>query len=324
MKQVLLALALALLSSLVSAHGLRSAYLDIREENAGEFSIVWKTQIGPGSSLVPDFSGRTEMMAPPVRRITGNAIIETWRLRTLEPMRGQALSIAGLDRTVSDVLTHVEFADGSTWVKRLTAAEPSAVIPPAQSGWSVAGEYLELGIEHILLGIDHLLFVLALLIISKGTRRLVVTVTAFTLAHSITLGMAAFGVVNVPSGPVEATIALSIAFVAMEIIHSRQGRIGLAAQAPWIVAFAFGLLHGFGFAGALSEIGLPPGHIPTALLFFNVGVEIGQLLFIGLVLVFMKLTLSLMTGLPRWATLVPPYAIGSVAMFWVFERVSGF
>ena len=324
MKRVLLALVFTLVSSVVSAHGLRSAYLDIREEHPGEFSIVWKTQIGPGSSLVPNFSGRTEMMAPPLRRIAGNAIVETWRLRALEPLRGQALSIAGLDGTVSDVLTRVEFADGCTWVKRLTAAEPSAVIPPAQSGWSVAGEYLKLGVEHILLGIDHLLFVLALLILSKGTRRLVMTVTAFTLAHSITLGMAALGAVNVPSGPVEATIALSIAFVAMEIIHARQGRPGLAANAPWIVAFAFGLLHGFGFAGALSEIGLPPGHIPMALLFFNVGVELGQLLFIALVLVIMKLTLALRTGLPRWAALVPPYAIGSVAMFWVFERVSGF
>ena len=148
----------------------------------------------------------------------------------------------------------------------------------------MAGVYLKLGVEHILFGVDHLLFVLALLIITDGTMRLIKTVTAFTVAHSITLTAATLGFVHVPQPPVEATIALSIVFVAAEIVHQRGGREGITARAPWVVAFTFGLLHGFGFAGALSEIGLPQGDIPLALLFFNVGVEVGQLLFIAAVL----------------------------------------
>ncbi len=143
--------------------------------------------------------------------------------------------------------------------------------------------YLKLGVTHILTGFDHLLFVLALFILSSSMWQLLKTVTAFTLAHSITLALATLGVIHVPSRPVEAVIALSIVFVAAEIVRSHQGRRGLAAQAPWIIAFSFGLLHGLGFAGALAEIGLPPGHIPMALFFFNVGVEIGQLIFIAMV-----------------------------------------
>ena len=166
----------------------------------------------------------------------------------------------------------------------------------------MAGTYLTLGIEHILTGIDHLLFVLALLLLTTGTWRLVKTVTAFTVAHSITLGLATLGIVHVPSRPVEAVIALSIVFVAAEIVQARRGRAGLAAQMPWIVAFIFGLLHGFGFAGALSEVGLPEGHIPVALLFFNLGVEAGQLLFVAAVLALVACC--------------PPHSDGVAALGW--------
>jgi hypothetical protein len=172
--------------------------------------------------------------------------------------------------------------------------------------------------------VDHLLFVLALLLITRGFGRLVKTVTAFTVAHSITLALATLGFVHVPQRPVEAVIALSIVFVAAEIVHARRGREGMAARAPWMVAFTFGLLHGFGFAGALSEIGLPAGHIPLALFFFNVGVEVGQLLFIAAVLSLVALVRHLRLPLPGWAELVPPYAIGSVAMFWVLQRIAAF
>jgi hypothetical protein len=149
-------------------------------------------------------------------------------------------------------------------------------------------------------------------------------ITAFTAAHSITLGAAALGVVHVPPAPVEAAIALSIAFVAAEILRARQGKASLASRAPWLVAFAFGLLHGFGFAGALSEIGMPAGHIPEALLFFNVGVEVGQLLFVAAVLTLWKIVLAMRLPQLRWAALAPPYLIGSLAMFWMFQRVSAF
>jgi len=166
--------------------------------------------------------------------------------------------------------------------------------------------------------------VLALLIITEGTWRLIKTVTAFTIAHSITLALATLGFVHMPLAPVEAVISLSIAFVAIEIVHVRQGRNSLAANAPWLVAFVFGLLHGFGFAGALSAIGLPAGQIPVALLFFNVGVEIGQLLFVGAVLALVTLIQSRKPSLPAWLKLMPAYAIGTLAMFWVIERVALF
>jgi hydrogenase/urease accessory protein HupE len=189
--------------------------------------------------------------------------------------------------------------------------------------------YTLLGIGHILLGFDHLLFVLALLLLVDGTRRLIMTITAFTIAHSITLVFATLGFVSVPGPPVEAMIALSIVFVASEIIHGRQGRPGLTQRYPWVVAFAFGLLHGLGFAGALAEVGLPQASIPLALLFFNVGVEIGQLLFIAAVLLLLALgrRVLAMTGRhepPGWLWRLPPYAIGGMASYWVFERVAGF
>ena len=204
------------------------------------------------------------------------------------------------------------------------AGAPRATIPAGQSAWAVAATYLKLGVEHILLGVDHLLFVLALILIARNTRELIKAITAFTVAHSITLAGATLGFVHVPPKPVEAAIALSIAFVALEIVRARDGEPGIAARAPWLVAFAFGLLHGFGFAGALSEIGLPAGHIPVALLFFNVGVEIGQLLFVAVVLSLAALVRLVRRPLPHWAGLVPPYLIGSLAMFWVIQRVSVF
>lgn len=225
---------------------------------------------------------------------------------------------------MTDALVRMEFVDGMTWTQRLTPRQPETVIPPLQSGSAVALVYTKLGMEHILLGVDHLLFVLALLIITQGTWRLVKTITAFTIAHSITLVLATLGFLRVSQAPVEAVIALSIVFVAAEILRMRHGELGLTARAPWVVAFAFGLLHGLGFAGALNEVGLPQGQIPVALLFFNLGVEAGQLLFIGLVLTVMALVWRLRMSPPRWAEVVPAYAIGSVAMFWVFQRMAAF
>ena len=225
---------------------------------------------------------------------------------------------------MTDALIHIEFLDGTNWTQRLTPGQPMAAIPGHESAVSVAGVFLKLGVEHILSGVDHLLFVLALLIIAGSRWRLLMTVTAFTFAHSITLALATLGVVHVPQRPVEAVIALSIAFVAVEIVRSRKGVAGITAQAPWIVAFAFGLLHGFGFAGALSEVGLPQGRIPLALLFFNVGVEFGQLLFIAGALSVIAAIRRLEVRLTDWSGLLVPYVIGSVAMFWVFQRVSAF
>jgi hypothetical protein len=181
-----------------------------------------------------------------------------------------------------------------------------------------------LGVEHILTGIDHLLFVLALLIITRGGWRVVKTVTAFTISHSLTLTAATLGWVHIPPPPVEVLIALSIVFVAAEIVRQRRGVVGLTARAPWIVAFSFGLMHGLGFAGGLSEAGLPVGHIPSALLFFSFGVETGHFLFIAVVLTMIAVVRRLRIKLPSWSGLVPPYAIGAAAMFWVVQRIVAF
>ena len=214
--------------------------------------------------------------------------------------------------------------DRSQQTSIVRSAQPWFQFAAREGAWSVAGAYTALGVEHILLGIDHLLFVLALLMICGTTRQLVLTVTAFTAAHSVTLALATLGVIHVPQRPVEAVIALSIVFVAAEIVHARRGVRGLTARAPWLVALLFGLLHGLGFAGALAEVGLPQNNIPVALFFFNLGVEIGQLMFVGGVLVLVAAIRRLRIGLPRWSPFVVPYAIGSLAMFWVIERIASF
>jgi hydrogenase/urease accessory protein HupE len=218
--------------------------------------------------------------------------------------------------------------DGRSWTSIVRPSQPWLEIAASPTGWKVAGSYLVLGVEHILGGVDHLLFILALVLLVQGWKRLVVTVTAFTVAHSITLAAATLGFVDSPGPPVEACIALSVAFVASEIVRARQGNPGMARRWPWLVAFAFGLLHGFGFAGALREVGLPPNAIPLALAFFNIGVELGQIIFIafvlGLVAVGGKVAQRIRVPRPAWAWIVPPYAIGGVAAFWVIQRIAAF
>lgn len=307
------------------AHEVRPAYLELSEDRPGEFSVLWKTPMVGEMRLAldPVFSGPVEALTTVATRTTGDAVVQIWRLRA-DGLRGQTLYIAGLESTLTDVLVRIAFADGSMWIKSITPRQPETQIPMRPSAWDVAGTYLVLGVEHILTGIDHLLFVLALLLLTTGTWRLVKTVTAFTVAHSITLGLATLGIVHVPPKPVEAVIALSIVFVSAEILRTREGQAGLAARMPWIMAFTFGLLHGFGFAGALSEVGLPEGQIPVALLFFNLGVEAGQLLFIAGVLALVALARCIQIAWPRWVALAPPYTIGSVAMFWVIQRVVAF
>jgi hydrogenase/urease accessory protein HupE len=272
--------------------------------------------------LDPVFSGAGKDLTPHVTRTPPGAAITEWTLAA-PALRGQSVSIPALSSTMTDALVRVEFLDGTQWTQRLTPARTSAEIPRRQSALAVAAVYLELGVQHILTGFDHLLFVLALLIVTRGGWPLIKTVTAFTVAHSLTLALATLGVVHVPPPPVEAMIALSIAFVAAEILRG-ESRRGLTARAPWIVAFAFGLLHGLGFAGALSEVGLPQGRIPLALLCFNLGVEAGQLLFIAAVLATLALARRIAIHLPRWADRAVPYAIGSIAMFWVIQRVAAF
>jgi hydrogenase/urease accessory protein HupE len=313
------------------AHEVRPAYLELRQTGPETYDALWKVP-GQGENLclglyVEFPAGSTKVTAPRASMVN-NAFTERWTVKRSGGLTGGTIHIAGLTATMTDVLVRLERLDGTTQVTRLTPAAPSFVVEAAPRPMQVAATYLKLGIEHILLGIDHLLFVLALLILVKGTRRLIATVTAFTIAHSLTLAGATLGFVHVPGPPVEAAIALSIVFVASEIIHSRQGKAGLTERFPWVVAFTFGLLHGLGFAGALSEVGLPQTAIPVALLFFNVGVEIGQLLFIASVVFLIaagrEVTVRSGMSRPAWAWRIPPYAIGSVAMFWVIQRIGAF
>jgi hydrogenase/urease accessory protein HupE len=307
------------------AHEVRPSFLELRETASGEFSVLWKTPMLGNRQLAlePQFSGETAVMSSVTTQIRQGAALHTWAIRA-PALRGQMMRIAGLEGTMTDALVHIEFADGTNWTQRLTPHQPAATIPAHESPLAVAAIFLRLGIEHILTGVDHLLFVLALLIIARGPRRLLITVTGFTVAHSITLALATLGLVHVPQRPVEAVIALSIAVVAMEIVHRRRGAPSVTTQAPWVVAVAFGLLHGFGFAGALSEIGLPEGRIPLALLCFNVGVELGQLFFIAGMLSLIAVMRRLPFRFPAWSELVLPYAIGTLSMFWVFQRLAAF
>jgi hydrogenase/urease accessory protein HupE len=252
-------------------------------------------------------------------------MVERWLVSCGETgLVGYQIRIEGLQTTLTDVLVRVGFADGVTHTQVLRPNLIAFTVEGAASKLAVSADYFRLGIEHILGGIDHLLFVLALLLIVDNMRRLIATITAFTVAHSLTLAAATLGWVHVPQQPVEAVIALSILFVAGEILHIRQGRPGVTRRWPWVVAFIFGLLHGFGFAGALTEVGLPQQAIPLALLMFNVGVEAGQLVFIFAVLLFLYLVKRIMSVRLPWGVPAAAYGIGGMSAFWVIERVSGF
>jgi len=309
------------------AHEVRPAYLELRQTGAETYDVLWKVP-GQGENLrfglYVELPAGCSNVTPPRGSMVNNAFSERWTVKCPAGLSGGTIHIAGLSGTVVDVLVRLERLDGTTQVTRLTPSSPSFVVESAPRALEVARTYTVLGTEHILSGIDHLLFILALLIITGGGWKMVKTVTAFTVSHSITLTLATLGYIHIPQRPVEATIALSIVFVAAEILRSRAGRPGLTERAPWVVAFAFGLMHGLGFASGLSDAGLPDAHIPTALLFFSIGVEAGHFLFIGVVLSLIALALRVKLPAPHWARWVPPYAIGSVAMFWVIQRVAAF
>ncbi len=328
----LMAFLFGVFASVASSHGhaLQPGYLELRLIDEEIYAVVWKTPATRGRPMA--ITARLPESCDPRNPVQsvwdGTAYVARWTARCARGLEGGVIHIDGLDRTSTDVLVRFDFADGVGEARRLTPGDPSFTVPIQPSRLEVVRTYLLLGIEHILSGIDHLVFVLALLILVKGARRLVFTVTAFTIAHSLTLAGATLGYVQMPGPPIEATIALSIMFVAAEIMHSRRGNPGLTEKYPWVVAFTFGLLHGLGFAGALAQIGLPQTSIPMALLFFNVGVEVGQLLFITLVLAAIALARQMIRRInlprPAWAWAVPPYAIGGISAYWVIQRIAAF
>ena len=314
------------------AHEVRPAYLEITESAPSRFTVLLKLpQIGDQVfGLSPVWPERCTDATAPKRELLGHFAIERRLVDCEGGLAGQRIEIAGLATTMTDVLVRVAFLDGQVQTELLKPARPTLVVAERANAWGVARTYLALGVEHILLGVDHLLFVLGLLLLVNGRARLVKTVTAFTVAHSITLALATLGVVHVPQAPVEAVIALSIVFLANEIAQGMRRATpanaapGFTARNPWVVAFIFGLLHGLGFAGALAEVGLPQVDILLALLCFNVGVEVGQLAFIAAVLAVTEIARRLRWTASSRFTQVPPYAIGTLAMFWVFQRAAAF
>jgi hypothetical protein len=315
------------------AHEIRPALLDITETSPGWFDVNWKVPMRGDMilALEPVLPPSLEQVAPPADRLVPGARIQhlTYRL-TGKSLVGERIEIEGLSSLQIDVLLRIDLADGTSHSAILRPSSPSYVVPDRESKGEVAWSYTRMGVIHILEGIDHLLFVFAMMLLVTRFWRLLKTITAFTLAHSVTLALATLGVVNVPSAPTEAIISLSIVFVAVEIIRTRGGQAGFAERNPWIVAFIFGLFHGLGFAGALSEIGVPAHEVPLALLMFNVGVELGQIIFVCVVLgVLVVVRRIKLPSIPRptlqyACSQAPVYAIGCVAAFWTIERVVSF
>jgi hypothetical protein len=324
------ALVLLLLGQAAAADVFRPAYLELRQTSAEEFTVTWRIP-SPAAGVRLDASVRfpdgTQTVGQRRGVYAGGFWQEQYRVRRQRGLEGSRIEIDGLLGSVTDVIARVERLDGSVQVQRLLPDHASFIVRGPEALPAVSVSYLMLGIGHILGGIDHLLFVLALLLVVRGARRIFWTLTAFTLAHSITLIAATLGWVAVPAAPVEAVIALSIVFVAAEAV--RDGRsvdttAPITVRSPWIVAFGFGLLHGLGFAGAIAELGLPEDAVLLALLMFNVGVEIGQIVFVGAVLSVALLIDRLAGGFHPAARATACYVIGSVAALWTLERIGSF
>ena len=303
------------------AHESLPVYLGIVEEAPNSFAVTWRIPATQGAPpvITPSFPSQCAIIATATLEAAPGSVVGREVIKCASGLGAGRIVLIGLERTVLDALVRIEFADGR---------QTTTVLHPGDSSLTLDGSaprtagYFRLGVEHILFGIDHLLFVTGLVLIVRQPWRLAKTITAFTLAHSITLALATLGFVHVPPAPVEATIALSIVFLARELVRAERGDGGLAVHQPWLVAFAFGLLHGLGFAGALSQIGLPRHDIPLALVLFNLGVEAGQLLFIAALLLARAAILRLMPRMPPILVRLPTYGIGAAAAFWLIQRMA--
>jgi hydrogenase/urease accessory protein HupE len=307
-----------------AAHEARPGYLELRQTDAESYQVLWK-QPAQGEMflhLEPVFPEGCSFRAGAGSQLTPGALLTRGTMTCRGGLAGKTIRVDGLEATMTDVLVRVHHADGRTETHLLRPVDPSVTFGAATSaGWRAAA-YLRIGIEHILAGWDHLLFILGLVLIVGDRWMLVKTITSFTLAHSITLAAAALGYARVPLPPVDAAIALSILFLGPEIVRVWRGQSSFTIRHPWVVAFAFGLLHGFGFASGLTEMGLPKPEIPLALLLFNLGVEAGQLAFVFLILGLERLSRLLEIRWPRFARALPGYAVGSLGAYWTIQRVA--
>jgi hydrogenase/urease accessory protein HupE len=304
------------------AHQFAPALLEIDELSGEEAAVRWKQPAVrvQGSQLRPVLPAECEGLGDPQVQKEGTGIRAAWRMRCPGGLTGKAVGVEGIAGSQADVLLRITLRDGRRIRRVLKAEAPSFKIDADSSRAGVTKDYAALGVEHILRGWDHLLFVLALVLLVGWGRSLAWTITSFTAGHSVTLALASLGVVHVPQAPMEAAIALSIYFLAVELTSARQGKRTLTQRAPWAVAAGFGLLHGLGFAGALAEVGLPTAEIPLALFSFNVGIELGQLAFVAAVLLVAAALRRLPVAWPRWAEAAVPYGIGTMAAFWFLQR----
>jgi hydrogenase/urease accessory protein HupE len=306
------------------AHESRPAYLEIKETVPGRYDVLWRTPLLAGMRLpvVLKFPDEMRNVTEPALRELPDSLIER-RLIDVggSELAGKRIEFVGLQATITDVLVRMQIRDGTNSTTLVRPSQAWVEIAASRGLLAVAGAYFKLGIEHILLGVDHLLFILGLLFIVNDRWMLVKTVSSFTVAHSLTLAIATLGYARAPEPPLTAAIALSILFLGPEIMRARRGKTSLTIRHPWVVAFAFGLLHGFGFASGLTTVGLPQAEIPVALLLFNLGVEAGQLLFVIVVLLLARACRVVELRVPRLLEALPAYAVGSLGAFWTIQRV---
>lgn len=325
MRRLAFGLCLALLAAAARAHEVRPGYLEITEEPSSAVRILWKQPVlgELAIPMQPHLSAGWLETYPASLTHTESFLVRQWEIPAAAgALEGQTVTILGLEATFTDVLVRVNRPGVVSTTRLLKPTSPSFEIrkdapPPSRA-------YLGLGIHHILLGVDHLLFVLGLLLI-VGNRwgMMVKTVTAFTAAHSLTLAASTLGIVRLPAAPVNVVVALSIFFLGIEVVRQRRGETSLTIRHPWIAAFGFGLIHGFGFASGLSTLGLPPREVLVALLLFNVGVELGQLAFVGVYVLVRQALRKLEVPQPRWAEAIPAYVVGSLGAYWTIVQAGG-
>jgi hydrogenase/urease accessory protein HupE len=306
------------------AHEIRPAYLQIDEVGPGRYQLLWRTPVLSGMRLpvvlrLPD---DTRDLTQPATRELSDSLVERYVIDAgAKGLAGKRVEFVGLQATITDVLVRVQMLDGTHSTELIHPSRPWIEITTPRGMLATAGVFLTHGVKHILLGVDHLLFVLGLVLLVNNRWMLIKTITAFTVAHSITLALATFGYASIPVPPLNVAIALSILFLGPEIIRAWRGQTSLTIRHPWVVAFAFGLLHGFGFASGLTQMGLPPNDIPLALFSFNIGVELGQLGFVALVLLLEKSFKVLEVRWPRAIKLFAAYAVGGLGAFWTIDRL---
>ena len=315
----LILIAFCVCTGSILAHEVRPAYLEINAAGENEYSVIWKQPLlnGRPLSLQPDFPSDCVRSSTRIEALGTEALIERIELRCASSLKGRIVGVSGLTKTLTDVLLRAQLGNGIT----TTLLRPESPTTKLGTGRSAPlASYLRLGVEHLLFGIDHVLFVIGLMFFLDRIGPLVKTITAFTLAHSLTLGISAIGLVRIPQAPIEAVIALSILFLATEKLRGATDT--LLARRTWLIAFIFGLLHGFGFAGALNDIGLPRENLLLALLLFNLGVELGQLLVVAAALLVARATARWFSPTPRIVWQAPVYGIGAIASFWFVSRTA--